>query len=54
LKEESEFVDQQVKAELLAKKEAERREKIRANKNKIEDQYMSKHFDYLSKNRVWE
>lgn len=52
--EESRYINEQVKGELAAKQDEEKWEKIRANKNKIEDQYMSKHFENLSHHRVWE
>lgn len=52
--EESKYITEQVKKELISKQETERLEKIRANKNKIEDRFMSTHFENLRHNRVWE
>lgn len=52
--EESSLVNQQVKTELAQKAKMELLDKVRANKNKIEDQYMSKHFENLRHHRTWE
>ena len=53
-KEESKLIDKQIRKELDEKREAEATESIRANKNKIRDQYMSVHLDGLRNHRVWE
>ena len=37
-----------------AKRFAEAKEATRANKNKMLDQYMSAHLDYLRNHRTWE
>lgn len=54
LKPESKFVSEQIKREDAQQEEKEKWEKIRANKNKIQDQYMSTHFENLNKMRTWE
>jgi len=51
---ESKFVSEQIKREDSQQQENEKWEKIRSNKNKMQDQYMSTHFENLSKMRAWE
>jgi len=52
--EESAYINDIVNKEITEQKSKEKWEKIRANKNKLEDQYMSKHFENLRHHRVWE
>ncbi len=52
--EDSKIVSEQIEKELAEKQEAIVRESIRANKNKMRDQYMSAHLDGLRNHRVWE
>ena len=47
-------MNEQIEKELAEKQDAITRESIRANKNKIRDQYMSAHLDGLRNHRVWE
>ena len=52
--EESKYIHEQLQKELDDKAFEEAKEKTRANKNKIQDKYMSVHFEYLKTNTLWE
>ncbi len=54
MKEESKYIHEQVQKELDQQELEKKKEKIRANKNKMQDQFMAVHFEALKKHRVWE
>jgi hypothetical protein len=51
---ESSYINEQIQKDLDRKAFKQKLESVRANKNKLQDQYMSQHFSELKKYSVWE
>jgi hypothetical protein len=51
---ESKLIEQVVNEERKQKALEDKIHRMRANKNKMEDRYMSEHLDCLRNHRVWE